>query len=364
MIVRGVNAMVRLMGLIYIVPGIIYFTYFVIRLLKSFHLYKKDKGMFACVLIAVSLLSLPATNFLRLYGTIYFHLLVICLVLEVLNLFLKRFKIYSKLLVCGVLPIIVLCVLFAYGFYNMNHIVKTEYSIQSDKVDGLVIVQITDMHMSTTMDVNKLKDVCSEISSNHPDVVVLTGDIFDESTPLNDMEDACYELSQISNTMGIYFVFGNHDSASYSQDSQFDEEDVRKNLEKNGIIVLDDEVMEVDNITLIGRKDAHFAGDNDRLNPKQLFDSINQDSFIIVLDHQPLDLEINEKLGADLQFSGHTHGGQMFPMRQMESLYSNRLVYGLREINDFTAITSSGIAGWGYPIKTGAPSEYVIVNVN
>lgn len=356
--------MFRIMGLIYIIPGIIYFTFFVIRLLKSFYIYKKNKRMFACVFIIVCLLSLPATNFIRLYGTVYFHLLIICLLLEGLNLFLKRFKIYTKLLVSGILPIIVLCGLFAYGVYNMNHIVKTEYNIESEKVNDLVIAQISDLHMSTTMNINKLEDVCDEISSKRPDIVVLTGDIFDESTPFADMQAACFVLSQIDNTKGIYYVYGNHDSAAYSSESQFNETDVRENLDKNGIIVLDDEVIEKDNITIIGRKDAHFAGDNDRLDSKQLFASVNQDSFIIVLDHQPLDLEMNQKLGADLQLSGHTHGGQMFPMRQMERLYSNRLVYGLRKIDDFTAITSSGIAGWGYSIKTGAPSEYVIVYVN
>jgi len=82
-----------------------------------------------------------------------------------------------------------------------------------------------------------------------------------------------------------------------------------------------------------------------------------------LLDHQPLDLKENANLGVDLQLSGHTHGGQLFPMGVIQSFVSDTLVSGSREIKDFTAITSSGISGWRYPIKTGSRSEYVVINV-
>ena len=88
-----------------------------------------------------------------------------------------------------------------------------------------------------------------------------------------------------------------------------------------------------------------------------------KDNYTILLDHQPLDLEQNASLGIDLQLSGHTHGGQLFPMGIVQSLTSDTLVRGQRNIDDFTAITTTGMSGWRYPIKTGAPSEYVIIKV-
>ena len=146
----------------------------------------------------------------------------------------------------------------------------------------------------------------------------------------------------------------------------FGPEEIKENLENNGITVLDDEVVCLDDVNIIGRKDASFWGENPRLSSEELYQKIPEDkksNYTILLDHQPLDLNENADVGVDLQLSGHTHGGQLFPMGIIQSLASDTLVSGSREIGDFTAITSSGIAGWRYPIKTGARSEYVVINV-
>lgn len=109
-----------------------------------------------------------------------------------------------------------------------------------------------------------------------------------------------------------------------------------------------------------------FWGTNPRLSTSQLLEMIPENkrgNYTIMLDHQPLNLDENAALGIDLQLSGHTHGGQLFPMGIVQSLTSDTLIRGQRDIGDFTAITTTGIAGWRYPIKTGAPSEYVIINI-
>ena len=72
----------------------------------------------------------------------------------------------------------------------------------------------------------------------------------------------------------------------------------------------------------------------------------------------------NVKAGVDLQLSGHTHNGQIFPIRQIISpIDPNEWQYGVKEIDDFTAIVSSGIAGWGFNIRTQGNSEYVIIDI-
>ena len=94
------------------------------------------------------------------------------------------------------------------------------------------------------------------MSELNADLVVLTGDIFDENTPLDDMVDASKALSTIKNKLGIYYVYGNHDNGSRNfDDVAFGPEEIKENLEKNGITVLEDEVITLDKINIIGRKE-------------------------------------------------------------------------------------------------------------
>ena len=359
--------MYRYMGLIAIIPGVIYFTFFINRFMRSVLNIHTNRFYLIILAIIVTIVSIPAMNTLELYGVIYYHLLVITLILEFLNIWLQRFNIYRFTFITGILGVLVTVLCLGYGYYNIKHVVATTYDLSSDKIDDLKIIEIADLHMSTSLDVLQLQKYCDEMSELNADLVVLTGDIFDENTPLDDMVDASKALSTIKNKLGIYYVYGNHDNGSRNfDDVAFGPEEIKENLEKNGITVLEDEVITLDKINIIGRKDASFWGNNPRLATSELLAMIpedKRDNYTIILDHQPLDLDENAALGIDLQLSGHTHGGQLFPMGIVQSLTSDTLIRGQRTIHDFTAITSSGMAGWRYPIKTGAPSEYVIVNV-
>ena len=359
--------MYRYMGLIAIIPGVIYFTFFINRFMRSVLNIHTNRFYLIILAIIVTIVSIPAMNTLELYGVIYYHLLVITLILEFLNIWLQRFNIYRFTFITGILGVLVTVLCLGYGYYNIKHVVATTYDLSSDKIDDLKIIEIADLHMSTSLDVLQLQKYCDEMSELNADLVVLTGDIFDENTPLDDMVDASKALSTIKNKLGIYYVYGNHDNGSRNfDDVAFGPEEIKENLEKNGITVLEDEVITLDKINIIGRKDASFWGNNPRLATSELLAMIpedKRDNYTIILDHQPLDLDENAALGIDLQLSGHTHGGQLFPMGIVQSLTSDNLIRGQRTIHDFTAITSSGMAGWRYPIKTGAPSEYVIINV-
>lgn len=359
--------MYRYMGLIAIIPGVIYFTFFINRFMRSILNIHTNRFYIVIIAIIVTIVSIPAMNTLELYGVIYYHLLVITLILELLNIGLKRFNIYRFAFMTGILGVLVTMLFLGYGYYNIKHVVATNYDLSSDKIDNLRIIEIADLHMSTSLNVLQLQEYCDEMSRLNADLVVLTGDIFDENTPLDDMINASKALSTIKNKLGIYYIYGNHDNGSRAfDDAVFGPEEIKENLEKNGIVVLEDEVICLDKINIIGRKDASFWGNNPRLSTSELLAMIpenKQDNYTLVLDHQPLDLDENAALGIDLQLSGHTHGGQLFPMGIVQSLTSDTLIRGQRNIDGFTAITSTGMAGWRYPIKTGVPSEYVIINV-
>lgn len=351
------------LSLVAILIGTLYFSYFVIRLVQQCLSAKMCIWMKIAIVIIIFIISLPARNMLSLYAIIYYHLLVITIVLELVYLVMKKYAIYQKVFTTGILSIVITTLFLGFGYYRMKNVVMKTYQLTSDKIETIEVLVVSDLHMSTSMNVEELKNYCKEMSNLDADYVFLVGDIFDENTSYEAMKQASKELSGIANTKGIYYVFGNHDSASYSKNPPFNAQDVIQQLEENDIKVLDDEVVNDGKVTIIGRKDAHFNGDNPRLTMEQLLTDVDKQQYIIVLDHQPLELDSNAKLGVDLQISGHTHGGQMFPSGLFESFFTGKHVYGQETIGDFNAITTSGIAGWGYPIKTGANSEYVLISI-
>lgn len=322
--------MYRYMGLIAIIPGVIYFTFFINRFMRSVLNIHTNRFYIIILAIIITIVSIPAMNTLELYGVIYYHLLVITLILEFLNIWLQRFNIYRFTFITGILGVLVTVLCLGYGYYNIKHVVATTYDLSSDKIDDLKIIEIADLHMSTSLDVLQLQKYCDEMSELNADLVVLTGDIFDENTPLDDMVDASKALSTIKNKLGIYYVYGNHDNGSRNfDDVAFGPEEIKENLEKNGITVLEDEVITLDKINIIGRKDASFWGNNPRLATSELLAMIPEDkrnNYTIILDHQPLDLDENAALGIDLQLSGHTHGGQLFPMGIVQSLIMQHML--------------------------------------
>ena len=255
--------------------------------------------------------------------------------------------------------------MLGYGYYNMHHIIETDYIVYSSKLEdgqSLRILAITDLHLGVNMNAARLKEICDEAEKQVLDLVVLGGDIFDESTSRAEMERAAAVLGSINSTYGTFYVFGNHDPNLYRQDPSYTSGELRDTLLNCGIMVLEDEVMAVgSDLAVIGRKDA---GRLDRAGIRELAEQTENDRFILLLDHQPVGLETNAAAGIDLQISGHTHGGQMWPTGPVMELFGvNEMNYGIRRIDGLQVVVSSGIAGWGYPLKTGAPCEYVIIDV-
>ena len=344
--------------------AVFYFSRFIFRFIKLYtkiELSNRWKVIIVCFLIVS---SVPLINMYSIFTNIYMHLLIVSLLYEGIYLLLKKNKIYKFLFTTGILTVATVGLIMCYGYYNMNNVVLTKYSITNEKIDKLKVLQITDLHMSNSVTVKELKKYASDMSKLDADIVVLTGDIFDEQTPLKDMIAACEILGTIKNKSGIYFVYGNHDGNHYSKKKKFTTEDIVNNLTANGIFVLADETMNLNGVSIIGRIDVSSSRyDIKRKEMTELITTANMDNYIIVLDHQPVELEENAKLGVNLQLSGHTHGGQYWPSGPLEALLSRRLMYGRRNIGNFTAITSSGISGWGAPLKTGAPSEYVLITI-
>ena len=359
-----------LAGLIYLPVGI-YFYYFFRRLWKwAAPNGKKRVSVLLCAAAALACVRLAWPIF-DLGAVIVLYFLAVSLIMDILHGIFgrkwsgKKRRIWNMLRCSGVLGAIIILAAFCYGYVNMRHVVKKEYTVTTQKLksgESLKIAAITDLHLGTTMDASELKEWCERIESEEPDLLVLAGDIFDENTEKEQMEQAAEILGQVPAAYGIYYVWGNHDPNWYTDKPQYTLTELCEKLEQEGIRVLEDEVEYIaDQVCLIGRRDASAA---QWAGIEELTENVEPDKMRILLDHQPGALGENEQAGIDLQISGHTHAGQIWPTGQlMELLGINEINYGYRKEGNLQVIVSSGMAGWGYPIRTGGHCEYVIVQV-
>ncbi|MDE7326334.1 MAG: metallophosphoesterase [Lachnospiraceae bacterium] len=268
----------------------------------------------------------------------------------------------------GVCALIFTAIYLSVGFVLANHVWRTGYTVDSaKKVGTLRIVHIADSHVGTTFDGEGFAEYVAQMQAENPDIVVITGDYVDDDTSKQDMVDACRALGTLQTTYGVYYVFGNHDKGYYSEEYRgYNGDDLVAELEKNGVIVLEDENVLLDNrFYVIGRKDrSEEERGGKRASAAELVQGLDPDKYMIVLDHQPGEYKELAAAGVDLVLSGHTHGGQLFPVNYVgEWTGVNAKTYGLERRDGTDFLVTSGISDWAILFKTGCKSEYVVIDV-
>ena len=251
------------------------------------------------------------------------------------------------------------------GFVCANWVRRTAYSFETEKniANGsLRIVQISDVHLGTTMGSDRFVKLLRRVSGEDADILVITGDFVDEDTSREDMLKACEAFSTECKIDRVFFIAGNHEEL---EGGEFTTEEVLSELRKNHVTVLQDETILVDDdFYVVGRKDASES----RKNMMELLKGVDKSKYIVVLDHQPNEFIREAAAGADLTLSGHTHGGYLFPLRFLSS-YLNFLfgesecISGTGTKQNMNYIVSSGVGTWGCSFKTGTRSEYVIIDI-
>lgn len=360
------------------IPVGIYLYIYLKRTATFFTVNTKRKPVKIGMVVITVIMTISCINIFSTVALVVFHIVGIALCMEVINwsikLILKRKNrcsnnlVWNKVYRCGLIPIIVTVIILCYGFWNMKNVIETDYTIHTQKnirEEGYRVAMIADLHFGTVINKEALQRRCNEVENTNPDIVVLCGDIVDQSTTYEEMEDAIELLGNIHSEFGTYYVYGNHDLSSYSSKPNFTESKLKKALSDNGIHLLVDEKYEInDDIVVVGRDDASFTKDAKRKSGQELLKEVDENKFILLLDHQPLELKNNSRLGVDLQLSGHTHGGQIWPTGILSQMFGwEELNYGYEKIGDYQVIVSSGIGGWGYPIRTGAHSEFDIIEI-
>ncbi len=250
------------------------------------------------------------------------------------------------------------------GFANANYLRVRRYHLAVDKkapgLDSLTIVLASDLHTGVIVRNSRLKKIVNKINSLEPDLVLFAGDIVDENLPLAEEEKMVETLGSIQALHGVFSVTANHEYYG----------GLEKNLSylrRGKVKVLQDEAVEVKGFYyVIGRKDqtALRFGDN-RLPLRQILEQGQVDSRLplFLLDHQPLHLEEAEECGIDLQCSGHTHNGQLFPLNLLNELFYE-LNWGYKKRGSTHYVVSCGAGTWGPPYQAVGVAEIILLHLS
>lgn len=269
----------------------------------------------------------------------------------------KRFIIKPLLKVyChGLLIVVIGFIIMIYSAYNAKNLCVKEYQITIDKKmsSEINIVMFSDIHAGTSVKECQFDDMLEKVNKLNADIICLGGDIFDESSDEAIIRYACETFSNMHSVYGIYYITGNHDKAIQGKFETM--------LKEAGVKFIDDTATLIDNrFYLVGRADLGMRGETERTSLEKLLEQVDETYPVILLDHRPTELDEAKGTCVDLQLSGHTHAGQIFPGNIVVELF-NDLGYGYEKFDSLNAVVSAGCGTWGFPIRTGSHCE--IVNV-
>lgn len=345
------------------------YTYF-LRMAERFGGRLSDSRRRLLALLASAALTLPAADIWSVWAVALLYIMLFALAMDLANFLLGKFSRkahprWTRLWRGGLVPLLCTALVFIYGCWNMQQIRETDYTLYTQKdirPAGWRVALLSDLHFGTTMDAEKLQTICSRVSEAKPDFVVLAGDIVDEGTSKSEMLAASKALGSIRSRYGVYYVFGNHDKNNYTLKKAYTADDLKAALGAAGIRVLEDESVRLDgDLSLVGRRDR---SEPDRQSAAALLKSADGGDLLVLADHQPKDLRESAAAGCDLEVSGHTHGGQVWPCGIVADLCNPaHYSYGHLTKGSYQLVVTSGLAGWGYAVRTEHHCEYVMINI-
>ncbi|MFM9695752.1 metallophosphoesterase [Streptomyces europaeiscabiei] len=218
---------------------------------------------------------------------------------------------------------------------------------------GFRIAVVSDIHLSPMLGRGFAQKVVDTINSTQPDLIAVVGDLVDGDVA--DLGPAAAPLAGLKARHGSYFVTGNHEYISGAE--QWVEE-----VRRLGLTPLENARRELPYLDLAGVND--IAGEDEGQGPdfaKALGDR-DTSRAVVLMAHQPVQIHDAVDHGVDLQLSGHTHGGQMWPMTYVAEA-ANPTLAGLERYGDTQLYVSRGAGAWGPPVRVGAPSDITVVQL-
>lgn len=248
---------------------------------------------------------------------------------------------------------VVLSGLFTYGYFHYKHKVRQPLELKTTKPieRPLTIVMLSDLHVGYHNPVGELNRWVTLVNREHPDLVLIAGDIIDgHMRPLIDegMASAFRRLQA-----PVVACLGNHEYYSGIDNALLF-------YRQAGIRLLRDEAIDTLGINIVGRDDRT---NKHRKSLHTLMNGLDRNRYTIVLDHQPYHLEEAEREGADFQLSGHTHYGQVWPVSWIEDAVYEK-AYGPYAKGATRYFVTSGIGIWGGKFRIGTRSEYLVAQLH
>ena len=276
---------------------------------------------------------------------------------------------------------LVMAVLFsAYGGWNAFHPrlkrVDVEFKNLPEQWKNKTIVHLSDVHLGHFYTAEFLKKLTRSVNSLNPELILITGDLFDGMAATK--PSFATGLAELRAKKGVFFITGNHEI--YVGLNQ-----VLNVLKKTPIAILHNEVIDIDGLHIIGISYPGIRSAQEISGVAKLSQNPSNPKARILLFHTPTNISpqsgdglnrhfatywvpdtsftLAKQLGVDLQLSGHTHAGQIFPFGYLAKFIYKGYDFGLRRMDGFSIYTTSGVGTWGPPMRTGNSPEIVAIKL-
>ena len=268
----------------------------------------------------------------------------------------------------GLTPWLLTALIWWWGRRRALDLRTTRYRLTTAKAlpgGRLTIVQVSDIHPNpkAAMHRERIPELRRKIEACRPDLLVFTGDIFDEFTEPEEFEAFARLFAELKAPLGKFYVLGNHDLFHHWREPSFDRAALQTALAQAGVTLLEDTSVFTGGVRVVGRKDYLYTQGH-RCSAGELLPGGPDSHYTLWLDHEPRDFKGAAAAGADLILSGHTHGGQVWPAGAVGMAARNERNYGKKQVTPgCAAIVSGGTGTWGYRFRTQGRTEIVCVEV-
>ncbi len=254
--------------------------------------------------------------------------------------------------------LLITIIIMLLGYINYLHPDVNRIDIAIDKPiigDSMKVVAISDIHLGYGTGKKRLRKFADMINAENPDLILIAGDLIDNSTKPLYQEDMAKELNMLKAPMGILMAPGNHEYISGIDDS-------KEFISKTPIKMLIDSMVVLPNgVQVVLRDDPANV-----VRPPVWYvlkkNKADMERPVILVDHHPYGIADKDTLGIDIQFSGHTHNGQIWPGNIITGfLYEQS--NGYRKWSHSHVYVSSGLSLWGPPLRIGTNCDMAVFNI-
>ena len=284
---------------------------------------------------------------------VFLYLLLVFVVLDLGRLvhLVPRDWLHGNAFTAGAIPALVTGLLI-YGNIHYHNKVRQPLQLTTSKhiSKPVKVVMLSDLHLGYHNRKAEWQRWVKMINAENPDLILVAGDIIDGYVRPLDEEDMAADFRSLK--APVVACLGNHEYIT----------GIDKSLDfynRAGIKLLRDTTLTIGDLVVAGRDDRSRRN---RKTVEQLLAGVDRGKFIILLDHQPYELEQSQQGGVDFQLSGHTHEGQVWPISLIvHSMYEN--AWGFYHKGDTRYYVSSGLGIWGGKYRIGTRSEYIVATI-